>query len=237
MKIAFVFSLTCAISLWLFGWQEMHCKKKATVAFSIAVRCWVVNPAVTVEESKLDLALVCCAVTLCPPEVAPEWHNRNRSAVHNGLTSEPPNQSFMMWLLPTSVKNLRTGATRSAVIGILLKCCGTWCLLSLSWVISIDCAVQSELEVWLKQKLARLLTSSEGKPESNNCLIASGDWDEAARVARWDSVSARGACAFLESSVKDELRSCFLLSSVMDSLCWHCIGGGVIPIHPMSKEK
>lgn len=91
--------------------------------------------------------------------------------------------------------------------------------------------------MWLKQKLARLLTRREGKPESNNCLIASGDWEDEARVAKCDSVSARGACAFLESSVKDEVRSCFLLSSVMDSLWWHCTGGGVIPIQPMSKEK
>jgi hypothetical protein len=50
----------------------MHCKKNATVAFSIAVRCRVVSPVDAAEEREADLELVCCAPKVCAPEVDAE---------------------------------------------------------------------------------------------------------------------------------------------------------------------
>lgn len=59
-------------------------------------------------------------------------------------------------------------------------------------------------------------------------MIVFGDWEEEVRVVKWDLVRDRGVCVFLELFVNDELRFCFLLLFVMDSLWWYCIGGGII---------
>lgn len=122
---------TCAMSRWLLGWQEMHCRKKATVAFSKAVLCCVVSPPDWPEdarEKREPKRYGCDGDRLPPDEALPtgwqlvlalalEWHSRNSNAVHKGLTSGPPNQSFMGWLLPTSVRKRRTGAASSAASG------------------------------------------------------------------------------------------------------------------------
>lgn len=52
MCVVKAFHQTCAMSRWLLGWQEMHCRKKATVAFSMAVLCWVVSPLPRDEEAR-----------------------------------------------------------------------------------------------------------------------------------------------------------------------------------------
>lgn len=91
----------------------MHCRKKATVAFSMAVLCWVVRPLLRPVDASENLvpegwgagpASEVPGEALCPLLVAPlalEWHRRKRSDVHSGLTSGPPSQSFIAWLLPT----------------------------------------------------------------------------------------------------------------------------------------
>lgn len=144
----------------------MHCRKNATVAFSMLVRCWVVRPPVRLtgpreyrkpgvctgeerggtedpaeeeegddsddgpaadapaDDADDDAPAPACPLLLLLlgpllwlmlmlPALALEWQSRKSSAVHSGLTSGPPSQSFMAWLLPTSVRKRSTGAASS----------------------------------------------------------------------------------------------------------------------------
>lgn len=260
---------TCAISLWLFGWQEMHCRKKATVAFSMAVLCWVVSPLLRLVDPRendapeaWDEALACEVLGdgLCPALVlllvleaplALEWHRRNSSAVQSGLTSGPPSQSFMVWLFPTSVKNRNTGAASSGDSGGLFNDAGEVWLCVYGRLSACpenpEGKGRSPLTRRLQQRSAKLRTSREGKPESNSCWMALGDWDAAARVTSWHSEretgTVMGARACLESSVRDAalFRSCcFLPSSVIAmrrcAFVW-ATGGATMPIQDMRREK
>ena len=115
------------MSRWLLGWQEMHCKKKATVAFSRAVLCWVLrgpgrpgarwwDPEAWGEEAEAPAPAGeegVVALLWNPALLALEWQSRKSREVQRGLTSGPPSQSFMAWLLPTSVRKRSTGAASS----------------------------------------------------------------------------------------------------------------------------